>query len=961
MSARNLVASSTLALTLASLGNFCLAAERVDFSSQIRPLFNQHCTSCHGGVKQAGDLSFIYEEQVLDSGAVVPSDPANSELIARITSTDPELRMPPVSEHPDPLSEEEIQLFTDWIAQGAAWKKHWSLIVPEQPPLPKLADPTWARLPLDQFIQAKLEAEELFPSAAAPPAQWLRRASFDLIGLPPTLQELTAFEQACDAPRAQCEAAFAREVDRLLASPHFGERWAAMWLDLARYADSQGFEKDNHRDIWPFRDWVIDAFNADLPFDKFTIKQLAGDLLPEPTAADLVATAFHRNTQTNTEGGTDDEEFRVAAVIDRINTTWTVWHGTTFGCVQCHSHPYDTFRHEEYYRFMAFFNNSVDHDLHTDFPTLHSPPDPDSEASVACFQLQQALTELRQTINRRGQEVASNITDWQPLVTTQLASTQGQLETTSEQQIRVATGTIPVGAIYTVTTVAQPLRAIRLDIFPSDKDPTKWPERGSVLSQIELVLVTPDGKSEPISIRDIYVDHLTGPYDPINSLLENKEGLGGFPKLLAPRWAVFLLEQALAPPDGSSLVFTLHQRSSTAGGQSVHLRSFALTRSNSNLWQTLTETDEQQALWKQHRELAADIKKLASVKVPIMQERSPVAARSTRVFIRGNWLDHGPQVSSGVPGQLHPLRGENPNRLDLARWLVAAENPLTARVLANRLWAELFGIGLVETLEDFGSTGTPPSHPQLLDHLALQLQHKHQWHVKPFLRDLVLSSTYRQSNRSTAQLRERDPRNRLLSRGPRTRLTAEMVRDQALVASALFNPKQGGPSVMPPQPEGVWQTIYNDSSWKVETGPNRFRRAIYTYWKRTSPYPSLMTFDTPSREVCTPRRISTNTPLQALVTLNDPTYLELSQGLATRAQGVGGQSARQWIGWIYQSVTQRVPTVAAQSELEKLYEMALDEYEHSSPETWDWTDSTEVAALAIVANTVFNLDEALTK
>ncbi len=950
-----------LALTLVCLGNLCLAAEPVDFSSQIRPLFNQHCISCHGGVKQASELSFIYEEQVLESGAVVPGDPDRSDLIARITTADPDLRMPPVSEHPDPLSAEEIQLFADWIAQGAAWKKHWSLIAPRQPSLPEVADPTWARGPLDQFIQAKLEAKHLSPSPPASPAQWLRRASFDLIGLPPSLEELLAFEQACEATPPGREAAYIREVDRLLASPHFGERWAAMWLDLARYADSQGYESDFHRDIWPFRDWVIDAFNADMPFDQFTLKQLAGDLLPKPTAADLIATAFHRNTQTNNEGGTDDEEFRVEAIIDRINTTWTVWHGTTFGCVQCHSHPYDPFRHEEYYQFMAFFNNSLDHDLEFDFPTIQAPTVPDAKASATSFQLQQQMRVARRAINRRGQEAASKANDWQPLVTTQLASTHGQLETNDEHQIHVASGTIAVGTTYTVTTASRPLRAIRLDIFPDDPDPNKWPERGSVLSQIEVSLVTPDGKSQPLPISDIYVDHFTSPFEPTDSLRDSKEGLGSYPKLLGPRWAVFLLEQAIAPPEGSSLVFQLHQKSRTPGGKTVHLRRFALTSSNSIHWQPLAETDEQQALWDKHRELAAALEEIACVNVPIMRDRPPVAARPTRVFVRGNWLDHGQQVSSGVPGQLHPMPGENPSRLDLARWLVAAENPLTARVLANRLWAELYGIGLVETLEDFGSTGTPPSHPQLLDHLALHLQDKHQWHIKPFLRDLVLSSSYRQSPRATDLLRERDPRNRLLSRGPRTRLTAEMVRDQALVASALFNPQQGGPPVMPPQPDSVWQTVYNHAVWKVETGPNRYRRAIYTFWKRTSPYPSMMTFDTPSREVCTPRRISTNTPLQALVTLNDPTYIELSQGLAAHALEVAGPSSSKSIARIYQSVTQRKPTAATLAELEKLYEAALDEYQQAPEGSLDWADSAEVAALAIVANTVLNLDEALTK
>ena len=790
----------------------------VDFRSQVQPLLTKHCTKCHGGVKQASNLSFVYEEGVRNSGIIEPGNPENSELIARISTDDPDLRMPPAGEHPEALSRSEIALLTQWVREGAAWDRHWAFVKPQQPDFPEVSLASWATRDLDRFVLARLEAKDLAPSPPAAPEEWLRRVALDLTGLPPDLSVLRRFVHNLDAGPTNRLEHYRAEVDRLLASPHFGERWATMWLDLARYADSQGYEADHHRDVWPYRDWVITAFNRDMPFDEFTIKQIAGDLLPNPTLDDMIATAFHRNTQTNVEGGTDDEEYRAAAVVDRVNTTWTVWHAVTFGCTQCHSHPYDPFDHEEYYGFMAFFNNTVDHDLNSDSPSLKLPDPTERHTWEAAFALHEQQRKLRKQLNDAGCEIVNSINDWEPVVPTKVHTSHGQLRFDEKEHVYAASGTLPVGVTYEVTAEARPLQAIKLDIFPESHSPIDWPERGSVVSNVTLDLVLADGNSHRLEIAEVVADHLVGFYDPMESLHENPGGLGGYPKLIRPRWAVLLLASAIEPPNGSSFVLRLHQRDSTTGGQSVHLRRFAISSSAATIWASLADSADRREQWEQVQQLKKARDEWKGIEVPVMRSRGIAAARPTRLFVRGNWQDRDKLVLAGVPEQLHQLPQESPGRLELARWLVHPDNPLTARVLVNRLWAELFGIGMVETLEDFGSTGTPPSHPDLLDYLAIKLQNEHQWHIKPFLRDLVLSATYCQSHQVSPVLLRRDPRNRLLARGPRTRLTAEMVRDQALTVSGLLVPRIGGPSVMPPQPENVWQSVYNNAKWKTATG-----------------------------------------------------------------------------------------------------------------------------------------------
>ena len=979
------------------------AAAAVDFNRDVRPILNAHCTACHGGVKQAGGVSFNYRDQALGRGksgkpTVTAGQPEASELIRRILlPAGDEDRMPPASHgEGKPLTPAEVATLRTWIAEGAPWGVHWAYLKPEAQPLPAVRDTEWPRVPLDRFILARLEKEGLRPARPADPAQWLRRATFDLNGLPPTPEELARFASGAETP--------AQAVDRLLASPRFGERWAASWLDLARYADTQGYEKDNGREVWPWRDWLVRSLNADLPFDRFTVKMLAGDLLPDATLEDRIATGFHRNTQTNTEGGTDDEEFRLNAVIDRVNTTWTVWQGTTFGCVQCHAHPYDPIRHEEYYRFLSMWNSTEDADLSDDHPRLRVPNDPGRFAEAEA--LDRSIERLRSELNDAARPLVRE-ERWSPLDGLKI---QGPSEATFRvdgAEVRVG-GTIPNGATYVMTLPPEAhFNALRLDIMPRGQDPKQWPEHGAVVGHLWMELEDPakvaaakveaeqvkadndrraaedaraadeakkagkeapkkrDAKPLPTGIERIefvavYADTLSGPYDPEESLKPGWAGGGAFPKLFGPRWLVFVPKDPVRVAPGQTLRLHLKHEIFDAETKGSILYHFALSTSDRSDWTALVRSPGRAGLQRQITEVRSRREAIPSASTLVMRERPPEARRETRVFVRGNFLAKDQVVEPGVPGLFPPLPPGNPDRLAAARWLVSPENPLTARVAVNRIWAELFGLGIVESVEDFGSTGLPPSHPELLDALALRFQGELGWSLKALLRELVLSSTYRQDHRSDPAVLTADPRNRLLSRGPRTRLAAEMIRDQALAVSGLLSEKRGGGPVMPLQPEGVWQVVYNGSQWVTPQNEDRHRRSLYTYWRRTSPYPSFVTFDASSREMCTPRRVVTSTPLQALVTLNDLVYAEASLALARRMQARGGDLRGQ-LAWAWESVTSERAAAATLDRLERLHRSAGERYAADPGLTSAAGGDPRTSALALVASTLLNLDEALTK
>ena len=778
------VCATTLVAGL--IGPVLHAAGVPDFQRDIRPILSNICYKCHGpdeaerkgGKDGSGGLRLDTEEgarAALDDGAaLVPGHPEKSALVERIKTSDKDDLMPPPKSGRK-LSPKEIELLEAWVKSGGKYEKHWSYEKPRRPAVPEVNAKAWVRNGVDAFILARLEKEGLAPQPEADRLALARRAALDLTGLPPTPEEADAFAQD-KAPDA-----YERYVDRLLASPAYGEHWARQWLDLARYADSAGYADDPGRTIWGYRDYVIRAFNANLPFDQFTIEQLAGDLLPGATDEQLIATAFHRNTMTNNEGGTNDEEFRNAAVVDRANTTMSVWMGTSFACAQCHTHKYDPITNAEYFQVFAFLNNTQDADRKDEAPVL---------------------------------------------------------------------------GFY--TDEQKPQRA-------------QW--------EAEIATLEAKLKAAP-----------------------------------APA----------AQPDGAAPA----------------------------------PTDDRKADEKRIAALRKQLADMKKITVPVMRDLEAGKQRKTRVQLRGNYLALAEEVKEGVPAAFPPLSAAAPkNRLTLARWLVDDANPLTPRVTANRFWESIFGTGIVRTSEEFGAQGELPSHPELLDWLATELV-REKWDVKKFLRLLVTSAAYRQSSKVTPELTERDPDNRLLSRGPRFRLSAEMVRDQALAASGLLSRKMHGPPVRPPQPNlGLSAAFGGGLDWKNSTGEDAHRRALYTEWRRTAPYASLATFDAPNREVCTLRRNQSNTPLQALVTLNDPVYLEAAQALARRMTAGAGTAAEKATRGFRLCVT-RPPTARETARLIALHDETLAYFIGAAPAGADVPD---LAAWTTVANVLLNMDETLMK
>lgn len=932
------------------------AAAPVDFNRDIRPLFARHCTACHGGVKTAGKISFLYREKAVAAGksgkmAIVPGAPEDSELIRRITTSDEDDRMPP-SDHGPKLGASDIGKMREWIREGAKWSQHWSFEPPRATPKPKVKNSAWPKISADSYILARMESAGLKPSPEAKPAEWLRRVTLDLTGLPPSPDEYASFLSALRRDRTK-----AREqvVDRLLASSAFGERWASVWLDLARYSDTFGFEKDPKRDIWPWRDWVIRALNDGMPYDQFTIKQIAGDLLPQSTADDLLATAFHRNTQNNTEGGTDDEEYRMAAVLDRVNTTWTAWQATTFGCAQCHHHPYDPFSHRDYYRFAAFFNNTEDCDQNDDFPRLFFPKEASRRDELLTRQVQ--AREQRAQLNGEGLKTWAAVADWRSLKPVDARASGGLLKVSDDGHIR-SSGTLPVSVKYTLTSeIPDGATALRVQIFPGSNDPVAPAERGQMFSKLTAGYVMPGTSNQPVKFKEVIVDYLDGPREPMQVIEGEGGGFGSYPVMKGPRECVLIFSEPLTAKPGASLQLVFeHGIASNSGVQGCPLTHFALSTSKERRWIDLVTSERRQQEWKSWRSAKDALKDVTGTRVPVMLERQAGAKRETRVFIRGNRLTLSESVSAGIPDvvQPPPTRSEL-SRLDLARWLVGKENPLASRVLANRLWAEMLGQGIVETLGDFGTSGSLPTHPELLDHLALRLRDDLKWSIKAFLRELALSATYAQSSRVTARLAEIDPHNALYARGPRARLTAEMVRDQALALSGLLSTNAFGPPVFPPQPEGVWSTVYSGEKWETSTNENRFRRGIYTFHRRTSGYPLFLTFDAPTRDACVAKRIPSNTPLQALATLNDPAFVEMAQGLASIMMEGGGKPI-EMIDRGARRLTLSKPPPGMVSALVKLYYSSLTDFRVNLENATRLGSTPEKAALTVVANAMLNLD-----
>ncbi len=804
-----------LALPLAS------AQETVDFGRQIRPILSENCIACHGPDEKARKAKLRLDDEASAKSdrkgdiAIVPGKPEASSLIQRIESKDPEEVMPPPKQHKT-IAPEQLALLKTWIRQGAKWGKHWSYEPVAAVKVPANGEAN----PIDAFLLERLRREKLAFSARADQALLIRRTALDLTGLPPTSAELERFARA---PQAQV-------VDHYLAQPAFGEHWARGWLDLARYADSAGYPSDPGRSIWAYRDWVIRAYNANLPFDRFTIEQLAGDLLPEPTQDQLIATAFHRNTMTQNEGGTSDEEFRTAAVIDRVNTTYAVWMGTTMACAQCHTHKYDPITITEYFRSYAFLNQTADSDKGDERPTME------------------------------------------------------------------------------ILTPEQ--KAARADL-----------QKRAAAAEAALATVRP-------------------------------EWLKGFDAWLATK--ANIAEKKVAA------IFTLPKEKRNAA-QTKQLQDYYVRN-------VAPET-------KAEREAAAQLKQqLAALKpptVPVLQELPAAQRRKTFVQLRGNWQALGEEVSAAVPAAWHPFPEKAPtDRLGFAQWLISPRNPLTARVQVNRLWETVFGVGIVRSSEEFGSQGDLPVHPELLDWLAGEFV-RSGWDTKHMLRLMFTSRAYQQTSASDPALNERDPDNRLLARGPRFRPSGELLRDQALAVAGLLSGKMYGPPVRPMRPaSGLTAAFGGSNDWTTSPGEDARRRSVYTDTRRNSPYPSFTTFDAPNRETCTLRRGRSNTPLQAFVTLNDPVFVEASQGLARRVLKEGPKDTAGRLQLAYRLCVARGADAQELKALETLLQRSLTTYRGDPALAVKMAtqpigaadkgaDLAELAAWTAVASVVMNLDEFL--
>jgi hypothetical protein len=993
----------------------------VDFNDQVRPILSRHCFKCHGPDDKGrkAKLRLDQEEGVFKPAGsgerpVVPGKPEESELVRRISAADPNERMPPPAAN-STLSEIERQILKKWIADGANYEVHWAFRQPVRPEIPKVSNAKWLRDAIDAFILARLDQEKLKPSPEADRATLLRRVSLDLIGLPPSPEEVDAF-LADRSPDA-----YVKQVDRLLASPHYGERWARRWLDLARYADTNGYEKDRARSIWPYRDWVIKAINDNMPFDRFTIDQLAGDILPGAGISQRVATGFHRNTMLNEEGGIDPLEFRFYAMTDRVATTGTAWLGLTIGCAQCHTHKFDPIPHRDYYQFMALLNNADEPEIAV--PTAANAVRRSAiEARIAAkkadlpnhFPLEKkeadrqkskaddagALAKLRrENLDKKFQEWGRSASvaavRWKALKPKKASSNLPLLSIEADGSV-IASGDQSKRDVYTVELESGGLKgitAIRLEALPDDRLPNRGPGRvfyegafgDFFLSEIRL-----SSAGKPVPIKEATASNPKARRDAAAAIDGDPQTGwsigGGQGHELA---AVFRLATPVEST-GEITVEMVFERYYAAGlGRfriSATTDSRAITASETPfeleaiLVQAKADRTPAQVSWLREYYLSiapelaqeqAEIKKLEN-EIPqdpstlVMRERPTQNPRPTFVHNRGEFLQPKERVMPAVLSMLPGMPADMPrNRLGLARWLISGSNPLTGRVTVNYQWAAFFGRGLVRTVEDFGYQGERPTHPKLLDWLAVSLVEQG-WSMKSLHRTIVTSATYRQSSRVSSEVLAKDPDNRLLARGPRVRLEAEVIRDSVLKSSGLLFERIGGPSVFPPQPPGVsTEGAYGGLAWNVSPGGDRYRRGLYTFSKRTAPFAMAMTFDGPSGEVCVARREVSNSPLQALTLLNDPVFVEGSQALGARMALAPG-NVEERIGRLFRLCLSRAPQPEELSMLAHFYENQRERLVKKELDAARIAGGAgdlviDNAAWTILARAILNLDETVTK
>jgi hypothetical protein len=1025
----------TILILLTLVAGQSVASDRLDFNRDVRPILSDKCFSCHGFDEKArqADLRLDVRESAVAENesvaAIVPGKPNESELIRRIESGDDSERMPPPDSKKS-LSEKEQQLLRRWIAEGATYQVHWSLLPPSVSRLPEVQQRSWPRNAVDHFVLATLEREQLAPSPEAARETLLRRVALDLTGLPPTLEELDQFLNDT-APHA-----YERAVDRLFASPQFGERMAVEWLDLARYADTNGYFGDKTRSAWPWRDWVIDAYNRNVPFDQFTIEQLAGDLLPDATRDQKIATGFNRNHMANNETGIIDEEYRVEYVADRLETTAAAWLGLTIGCARCHDHKFDPITQKEFYQLFAFFNNVAE----TGLITKENPPPilevPSPELKERLQTVLKARDQAEQAFASSKKTLLAQIAAWEPTASKELSRSpeeklityftfddrsEGTAHGTDIQfdtgllgrsvkfdatQHLEADAQLDVNAAWTmgvwlqadsslgcVLSKVEPTGNRRgleilwqkgrlqihlshqwgvhaLEVVTSDAIPGKtW----------QHVVLSYDGSQRAAGLR-VYVNGERAEFnivrDTLDGSIANTEplrigrrdsGLGFYGKLDELR----ILGRSVEDHEVADWywserlrgVFSIAASDRSAADKDLLLDYFVDRHAD---LQTKRLRRELQAA----KTAVTDVRN--AIPTALVMQELPFP-RTTSLLVRGQYDQPSDAVQADVPAVLPAFdQGLPRNRLGFARWLVSSNHPLTARVTVNRLWQQCFGEGLVRTVTDFGSQGEPPLHPELLDCLAVQFVRSN-WDVKALLKTIVTSATYRQSSTFTKPSTGRDPENRLFARGPSFRLSAEIVRDQALSTSGMLVSRLGGPSVKPVQPPGLWEAVsYNgEETYVADRGEGLWRRSMYSFWKRQAPPPAMITFDGPTREKCTARRARTNTPLQALVLFNDETYLAAARHLAIWAMAQSGGD-RSRLAQAFRRVLSRAPDDDEVVILSQLlasqrthYETRIDDAKKlvsvGGPLGNERLDATELAAWTVTLQSLFNLDETISR
>jgi len=1051
-----------LALCAIAMAALAAAPGAVDFDRDIRPILADNCFACHGPDEKPRMANLrldVKDGMFADRGGrpvIVTGDAAASRLYQRISEKDKAKRMPPAYSERS-LSEQQIELVRKWIDQGAKWEMHWAYIPPKRPEVPAVQstqNAAWPRNPIDNFILARLAREGLQPSPEADRATLLRRVSFDLTGLPPTVAEVDAF--VAD----KSSGAYEKVVDRLLHSPHYGERMAMQWLDLARYADTHGYHIDSHREMWHWRDWVIDAFNRNMPFDQFTIEQLAGDLLPDATLSQKIDTGFNRNHMINFEGGAIPEEYQTEYVVDRVEATSTTWMGMTLGCARCHDHKYDPIKQRDFYRFFAFFNTIPEKGL--DGRKGNAKPFvqiPSAEQAAELADVTQTLDTTEKILD--DAQVDPVQTEWEKTrldampapshegLVAHYALDSNFADSSGHDHDGRALNGIPVfsdGPVGNCAELGGEAHVTFGNIADFDRgDPLSlafWVESNSVKQHVvfekisgpeerrgyELAFddtvvlprlkrgarlrfrlthhwpddaievrtketliegdfshlaITYDGSGKAAGIKlfvdgkpaeiETLHDSLSGPIRNTAPLEIGNRKLGNpfkgrlddfriYSRLLSPAEIAGL---ALDEPARASLAMSAGQRSKN---QKEKLRAYFLTHDAPEPLRVAFASRQQAEAHKEDLDWTVP----SSMVMDEMEK-----PRDTFILARGDYRNQTDKVTPGVPGALPPMASDLPaNRLGLARWLVSPGNPLTARVAVNRYWQMYFGHGIVKTTEDFGSQGEAPVNPELLDWLATEFV-RTGWDIRAMQRLIVTSAAYRQDSRVTPELLEKDPENRLLARGPRFRLPAEVVRDNALYVSGLLDDRLGGPSVFPYQPKGLWEEmaygdVYSAQTYVQSHGKDLYRRSMYTFWKRTVPPAALTTFDAPDREKCTARRTLTNTPLQALVLLNDPTYVEAARALAERMLEQGGKDPASRIRWGFRLATARQPDANEVRVLKDIEVQELAQYRRDkdaarklinvgeSPADAK-VDSGELAAWTTVASMILNLDETITK